>query len=90
MEPERRAILHLLAMGRVTPREAERLLVVANEGREGHWMFAAAIALAAIARLDAGTWLAQLDHAVTAMLPGSFAVVHHVTSIVVRTLGGSL
>jgi len=34
MLTDRRAILHLVALGRITPAEAERLLAAWNEGRE--------------------------------------------------------
>jgi hypothetical protein len=41
MNRERQAILSLIALGRITPREAERLLAVWNAGREEPWVFAA-------------------------------------------------
>jgi uncharacterized protein YjiS (DUF1127 family) len=37
METDRRMILRLAAMGRITPMEAERLLIAWNEGRETVW-----------------------------------------------------
>jgi hypothetical protein len=44
MREERRTILSLVATGRVTPAEAERLLAVTTEGREERWMVAACLA----------------------------------------------
>jgi hypothetical protein len=90
MKSERRVVLHLLAIGRLTPIEAERLLVAANDAREGFWMFAAAMVIACVAQLNAGHLLAQLNHAFTAMLPASLAIVHQCSSIDFRNLGGIL
>jgi hypothetical protein len=38
MHRERQAILSLIALGKMTPREAERLLAVWNAGREEPWI----------------------------------------------------
>ena len=44
MKRERQAILSLIALGRITPREGERLLAIWNAGREELWVFAACAA----------------------------------------------
>ena len=46
MNTDRRTILSLIALGRITPREAERLLLVANEEHEMRWIAASCFALA--------------------------------------------
>jgi hypothetical protein len=53
MSRDRRTILQLVALGRLSPGEAERLLLAWNEGRETAWMIAGCVALALIAALEA-------------------------------------
>jgi len=50
MQTDRRSILHLVALGRITPAEAERLLIAWNEGREVVWGLIACIAASTPAR----------------------------------------
>jgi hypothetical protein len=90
MQSDHRVVLHLLAIGRLTPAEAERLLLAANDSREGIWMFAAVMVIACVAELSAGHLPAELNHAFTAILPASLAVIHQVSSNVIRNLGGVL
>jgi hypothetical protein len=42
MKNDRRTILSLVALGRITPYQAERLLIACNESREGLWLIACA------------------------------------------------
>ncbi len=44
MERERQTILSLVALGRITPREAERLLAAWNTRREEIWVLTAFVA----------------------------------------------
>lgn len=53
MSRDRRTILQLVALGRLSPGEAERLLLAWNEGRETAWLIAGCVALALIAALEA-------------------------------------
>lgn len=46
MHTDRRTILSLIAAGRITPADAERLLVLSNERAETIWTLAACIAAA--------------------------------------------
>ena len=46
VELDRRAILSLIAMGRITPREAERLLAVSEDGDDAILKFAVVFAIA--------------------------------------------
>ncbi len=44
MRNDRRAVLLLVALGRITPSEAERLFNVCNTGRDSFWIFASCVA----------------------------------------------
>ncbi|QOY90382.1 hypothetical protein [Paludibaculum fermentans] len=44
MRNDRHAILSLVALGRITPAEAERLLIACNAGRDAFVTFAACVA----------------------------------------------
>lgn len=66
MSRDRRTILQLVALGRLSPGEAERLLLVWNEGRETAWIIAGCVALALIAALEAHAGLlAQIGQALS-------------------------
>ena len=84
MRKHRRIILGLVALGRITPAEGERLLVASNAGREGLWAIVALIALAMLTRLDPDLVLPQLAHAAHALLPGLTA--HH--ALALHLIGG--
>jgi hypothetical protein len=88
MQTDRRAILHLVAMGRITPAEAERLLIAWNDGRESLWVFAACIAFSLLAQLNPQRWLQGLPHTAHSLLPGSNVALHHTLSLVNHLLGG--
>ncbi|MGA7858918.1 MAG: hypothetical protein WCA11_13365 [Terracidiphilus sp.] len=89
MNTDRRVILTLIAMGRITPREAERLLAVWDEGREAVWIAGACCLAVAILELPhAVNLLPGLEHAVKTLLPGAFAVGHHAISIFTEHWGG--
>ena len=66
MSRDRRTILQMVALGRLSPGEAERLLLVWNEGRETAWIIAGCLALALIAALEAHAGiLAQIGQALS-------------------------
>jgi len=88
MHKDRRAILSLVALGRITPAEAERLLIAWNEGRDGVWVFTACIFLALLAQLNPRQLLPGLAHAAHALLPG--LTPHHALAVVTHLLGGVL
>jgi hypothetical protein len=80
MSNERRAIISLLALGRVTPTQAERLLLCSNSIRDDRWIFAACIAASLLATLNPhhdpptlmqilhGLWQARSVHHAVALL----------------------
>ena len=79
MHRERQAILSLIALGRITPREAERLLAAWNAGREEMWIIAACTL--------AG--LAQASPSV-AHLGELFSPIHHAVAGITYWIGGLL
>jgi len=84
MQRERQTILSLVALGRITPREAERLLAIANTGREEPWVMAACAATGLAQVLPA---LPRIAHALlSAGLPG----LHHAVLAITFWMGGVL
>jgi len=79
MQKERQAILSLIALGRITPREAERLLAAGNSCREELWVMGACVAACLAQGLPALATLAQ-------SLPG----IHHAVSAITFWMGGML
>jgi hypothetical protein len=79
MQKERQAILWLVAVGRITPREAERLLAAWNSCREELWVVGACVAACLAQCLPALVPLAQT-------LPG----IHHAVSAITFWMGGML
>jgi hypothetical protein len=82
MKAERKAILSMVAMGRITPGEAERLLAAASAGREEAWALAVCLAMVftqiapALARLVEG------------LLSGGFRGLHHAITAITYGVGG--
>ena len=65
MNTDRRAILALIAMGRITPAEAERLLAAWNEGRETAWILAASVAFVLQAQLHLHELVPMINHLIS-------------------------
>jgi len=87
MRKHRRIILGLVALGRITPAEAERLLVAGNTGREGLWVLWIIVALlmfSLLTQLDPRHVLPQLAHVAHALLP--VLTQHH--ALALRLMGG--
>lgn len=79
MYRERQAILSLIALGRITPREAERLLAAWNAGREELWILGACI-VAGLAQS-----MPSLAHLAQTLLP-----MHHAGAAITYWMGGML
>lgn len=76
MGNDRRAILQMVVLGRLSPGNAERLLLASNEGRETAWLIAGCVALALIGALQ--------THA------GVAAEIGQALSLVIQIVGGVL
>ena len=88
MQSDRRAILSLVALDRITPAEAERLLIAWNEGREEHWIFAVCISLALLNPFNPHLGLTALMQNAHALL--SDGSLHRIVSVLTHLLGGIL
>lgn len=82
MDMERRTILGLVAMGRITPREAERLLAISSDRDEGTLRLAVGLAGAWVMLSHCEGALAQAAHWVWGLLRGSEAVIHRAVGMI--------
>lgn len=69
MHTDRSAILSLVAIGRITPREAERLLAVWRDGDETILRLALCLAFAGLILPYLGNAAIAIGHALTMLLP---------------------
>jgi hypothetical protein len=74
-----RTILQLVALGRITPIKAERLLIAWNDGRESLWALSACVLISLFVQFRPHQWLPEL-----------WAAVRPILSIVNHLLGGVL
>jgi hypothetical protein len=86
MKKDRRTILSLVALGRITPAEAERLLIAWNEAREGVWIFAGCIALALLSQADLSGVLPGLAHIAHTLIAGGS--LHRTVALIMSFAGG--
>ncbi len=77
MTDSRKQILGMVAAGRITATEAERLLLLWSEERESRWIFGACAAPAAMNFLHA-VWVQVV----------AMGGLHHVAGLVAQFLGG--
>jgi hypothetical protein len=90
MNTDRRAILSLVAMGRITPREAERLLAVWPDGEEAILRLALCLAFAALALPGLKEMFTEITHVLVALMPALLATAHHTLAYVAQVFGGIL
>lgn len=83
MKTEQQAILSLVAQGRITPRDAERLLAAWNAGREELWAIGVCAAACVAQALPA---LAHLAHE---LLPGGLPGLFHAALAATYWVGGA-
>jgi hypothetical protein len=86
MQKDRRTILSLVAHGRITAAEAERLLIISNEAREGFLVFIACIVLALLAQLNVQQGLSALMHLAHALLASDS--LHNALTLLTGFTGG--
>lgn len=84
MRKERQIILSMIALGRITPREAERLLAVWSLGREEFWVIAACL-VASLTQV--APVLARIVHT---LLPEGLPGLHHAVMAITFWIGGGL
>ncbi|HTM16494.1 MAG TPA: hypothetical protein VL135_06305 [Terracidiphilus sp.] len=69
MDNDRGAILALIAMGRISPAEAERLLAAWNESRETAWILVASLGFVLLAQLHMHEFVPIFKHLISAQIP---------------------
>jgi hypothetical protein len=77
MNTDRRVILSLIALDRITPREAERLLALAPDVEESLLRLALCLVFALLALPQIAALITQTAHVVLRMSPAMFSAVHH-------------
>ncbi len=88
MNTDRRAILSLVATGRITASEAERLLVAWNDSRETVWILALSLAFAWLTQIHLREFFPMLMHLFNAQI--SALAVRGAFSPITDLLGGLL
>lgn len=78
MDYDRRAIFSLVAMGRITAREAERLLAVCPDADEAIVRLALCLAFAFLALSHLHELFTAVTRTLGELLPGVGAAAHHV------------
>ena len=86
MNHDRRAILSLVAMGRITPREAERLLAVWPGSEDALTRLALGLAFVWLLLSHLSDWIAGIAHALVAVAP----IAHHALACLTQCFGGLL
>jgi hypothetical protein len=95
MYTNRRAILSLVAHGRITPAEAERLIAACSADREAWWMLAGCALCAGLFQLHSLTTglqshvFAGMAHLFRLEIEGSMHALHHVVGQVATLTGGN-
>lgn len=90
MNTDRRTILSLVATGRITVGEAERLLAAWNDSRETAWILLLCLAFACLAQLHLREFLVSLTQIIGIQLPALAAALHHALLPITHLLGGLL
>lgn len=90
MEMNRRAILQLVAVGRISAAEAERLLIAWNNGTESLWALTGLIAVAWLMQLNVHTALPALLHIAHSLMNGDPIILHRTLAFITEVIGGVL
>lgn len=94
MYTNRRAILSLVAHGRITPAEAERLIVACSRDSEAWWLMAGCALCAGLIQLMSVTGLQShaltgVEHLFSPMVAGTMQALHHAASCFANLSGGN-
>jgi hypothetical protein len=87
---DRRAIFSLIAMGRITPAQAERLLAVSSERSETAFVLVACVAGLLLMQVHGHDLAWRISQLVRSLLPEITASAHQLQHLVNRLLGGLL
>lgn len=87
MGNDRRLIFRLVALGCITPSEAEHLLIACNAGRDGFWIFATCVAVMLFS-LVPHLGLAALLHVSRVLLADD--LLHHALSFIHHLFSGGI
>jgi hypothetical protein len=94
MYSNRRAILSLVAHGRITPAEAERLISACSSERETWWLLAGCALCAGLAQIQphafTGHALNGMVHLFRSVIDGTIPALHHALSQVAACIGGTI
>lgn len=90
MQTDRHIILSLIAAGRITPVEAERLLVLSNERAETLLALAACLAIALLVQSPSHLLLSEVLRSFKTMLTELPAVVFQMQVFMTQVWGGIL
>jgi hypothetical protein len=96
MYTNRRAILSLVALRRITPAEAERLIAACSSDREAWWLLAGCALCAGAVQLHSHLLtglephtLAGVVHLFESAIGGAIPVLHHVLARIATLSGGN-
>ncbi len=102
MYTNRRAILSMVALRRITPAEAERLIAACSSDREAWWLLAGCALCAGLMQLQSHILTELQPHALAGMMHlfrpvirlssdigGSIPALHHVIAHIATLLGGN-
>ncbi|HEY1577711.1 MAG TPA: hypothetical protein VGF82_11645 [Terracidiphilus sp.] len=90
MTSDRRSILNLIATGRITPAEAERLLTAWNESHETLWIVALGLAFALLAQVHLRELMPMLLHFFYTQLPAPAEALRNAISPITEGMRGLL
>jgi hypothetical protein len=89
MYSDRSAILSLVAQRRITPAEAERLIVACSGDRDTWWFVAGCVLFVSLAQFQShGLW--GLVHTFRTAIEGSLPALQHVLIQIATRMGGSI
>jgi len=90
MQSDRRTILSLVATGRITSTEAERLLVLSNERTETIWALAACLAAALLLKNPSEHLLSGIFDMLRILPTAIPGAIHQVQVVLTQVVGGIL
>ncbi|MGB6828013.1 MAG: hypothetical protein WBE41_08235 [Terracidiphilus sp.] len=97
MYTNRRAILSLVAHGRITPLEAERLIAACSSDREAWWLLAGCALCAGFVQFHSHALaglqphaLAGMVHSIRTVMDVAIPAIHDATAYLAQLLGGNL